>query len=218
MFRGRRDRWESAADSHAALGFNNGSRLIARVTQINYSDEARGAIADALGLCGDEADSAIADIQVLASLYELNTSIDGETTAAKEKELIARIARDTKRLVALLDLADLSYLAHADIPHTRETLNTLARVAHAAAALPAPSGRPPDHAFRWFVEQLGILYTGVTGKAATITYNPIEERYEGSFFSLVRACLTAVPSGRSDTNAALGKALQRALKPMDQTP
>jgi len=81
--------------------------------------------------------------------------------------------------------------------------------------------------FEFLVKGLADTFADVTGRRAAVSKNPYRERYEGNFLVLVETIVRvlsdiAEASNRAlphpKTNGALGKAIERILRPIDKTP
>jgi hypothetical protein len=108
-----------------------------------------------------------------------------------------------------------------------ETINVLRELAEAAKpdadlTLTDTGGQPRVTAFSIFIRMLADAFGRATGKAATLTWDPLEDRYEGRFWKLVHQVLPIAEDLAGNfaprTESARGKKIQRVLKRMDKTP
>ena len=70
------------------------------------------------------------------------------------------------------------------------TLQSLSDIAHMyVVGFTGPGGSPKMLAFELLVKRLGAVFEKATGRAAKVTWNAIEKRYEGKFVNLIEAAL-----------------------------
>jgi len=92
------------------------------------------------------------------------------------------------------------------------TINKLIDATNKVLSESGQKGRTKNYNYNRLLHRLIKIYEGGTGRKAGITYSPIQNRYSGSFYGFIEACLAYLGPTEKKSNQALGKSLQRAMK------
>ena len=114
-----------------------------------------------------------------------------------------------------------AYVAYWSLmPRNRETLvsrlDTLIKSLEAdlASLPPDRGGHLPDVTLQGFIQALAAAYEIATGKFPRLTYDDLRGKYRGIFLNFVQRVLKVFAPQYLKSNLSLGKAIQRALKPL----
>src|SRR5206468_2904293 len=114
-------------------------------------------------------------------------------------------------------LADLS-LSNAPFQPRRFVVTAVTGLAAASKSAlmklgKSKGGAPKDTTFVDLIAHLAVLYHHETGRAPSVTSDPVHDINSGTFFNFVWACCRAFAQQyAAKNNSALGRAVQRALE------
>jgi len=84
---------------------------------------------------------------------------------------------------------------------------------------PDKGGRRKEKtALRNFIYRLQIIYEKITGSKATITWHPVNEKFQGIFFDFVYGCLELINPSEVWSNSSLGQQIKKVLKSTKSKP
>jgi hypothetical protein len=182
-----------------------------------------------LGLVEDEIAPKLEEIEACLALYKINC-VQARIAAKRQRAEVAAVLRHARTLRKSVERIDsileekvgwvdqLAQIDRAGRMAQEGLLRRLKRLEDAAAksaGLRVARGLVPDQPFDFLLRRLSSLYESRTGKKAGVFHDTLSGRYGGPFFRFARVCLAHTPKA-SITDAALAKAIQRALKPMDK--